>query len=57
MSIPPLSQNFGRAFDLSSLAKPNAKEAPKGQAKEATVENFMSEFVSLSAEKPVVLLA
>ncbi len=57
MSIPPLPQNFGRAFDLSSLAKPTAKEAPTGQAKEATVENFMSEFVSLSAEKPVVLLA
>ncbi len=57
MSIPPLPQNFGRAFDLSSLAKPTAKEAPTGQAKEATVENFMSEFVSLSAAKPVVLLA
>lgn len=57
MSIPPLPQNFGRAFDLSSLAKPTAKEAPTGQTKEATVENFMSEFVSLSAEKPVVLLA
>ncbi len=52
-----MPQNFGRAFDLSSLAKPTAKEAPTGQAKEATVENFMSEFVSLSAEKPVVLLA
>ncbi|MFM1968297.1 MAG: hypothetical protein RL590_1154, partial [Actinomycetota bacterium] len=57
MSMPPLPQNFGRAFDLSSLAKPTIKEATQGQAKEATVENFMSDFVSLSAEKPVVLLA
>ena len=57
MSMPPLPQNFGRAFDLSSLAKPVSKEAPQGQAKEATVDNFMGEVVSLSAEKPVVILA
>ncbi len=57
MSMPPLPQNFGRAFDLSSLTKPTKKEESQGLAKEATVENFMSDFVSLSAEKPVVLLA
>ena len=55
--MPPLPQNFGRAFDLSSLAKSLVTEVTQGQVKEATVDNFMSDFVSLSAEKPVVLLA
>lgn len=57
MTMPPLPNNFGRAFDLSSLAKPKASEASTGDFSEATVENFMTDFVAPSKEKPVVLLA
>lgn len=57
MSIPPVPPNFGRAFDLSSLTKPKTPERSSESFVEATVENFMSEFVALSKEKPVVLLA
>ena len=57
MSLPPLPQNFGRAFDLSSLSKPKSAEAPKSMANEATVENFMNDFVARSKTQPVVLLA
>lgn len=55
MSMPPLPGNFGRAFDLSSLTKPKV-EANSNSALEATAENFMTDFVSQSKEKPVVLL-
>ena len=55
--MPPVPPNFGRAFDLSSLTKPKSPERSNESFVEATVENFMSEFVSLSKEKPVVLLA
>ncbi len=57
MSMPPVPPNFGRAFDLSSLTKPKTPERSSESFVEATVENFMSEFVALSKEKPVVLLA
>lgn len=57
MSLPPLPQNMGRAFDLSSLTKPKADAAPPSSVPEATVENFMTSFVATSKEKPVVLLA
>lgn len=57
MSLPPIPQNFGRAFDLSSLTKPKSADAPKSMANEATVENFMNEFVAKSKTQPVVLLA
>lgn len=53
--MPPLPGNFGRAFDLSSLTKPKV-EANSNSALEATAENFMTDFVSQSKEKPVVLL-
>lgn len=55
--MPPLPQNFGRAFDLSSLGKPKAPEVHGTSFAEATVENFMVDFVSQSKVKPVVLLA
>lgn len=55
--MPPLPQNFGRAFDLSSLGKPKASEVYGTSFAEATVENFMVDFVSQSKVKPVVLLA
>lgn len=57
MSMPPLPGNFGRAFDLSSLTKPKVESSSNTAALEATVENFMTEFVAKSSEKPVVLLA
>ena len=57
MSLPPLPQNLGRAFDLSSLTKPKVEAAQTSHVPEATVENFMTSFVAASKEKPVVLLA
>ena len=57
MNNPKLPQNFGRAFDLSSLTKPKVESAESSRAPEATVENFMTDYVALSKEKPVVLLA
>lgn len=57
MSLPPLPQNMGRAFDLSSLSKPKVEAATTSAVPEATVENFMETFVAASKTKPVVLLA
>lgn len=57
MSMPPLPGNFSRAFDLSSLTKPKVESVSSSNALEATVENFITNFVSISKEKPVVLLA
>ena len=59
MSTPNLPQNFGRAFDLSSLKKPAANSTPTqpGVAIEATPENLVRDFVSVSNSTPVVLLA
>ena len=56
--MPQLPKNFGRAFDLSSLTKhkPNPN-APQATFDEATVENFMTDFVQISKEKPVFLVA
>jgi len=57
MTIPPLPQNMGRAFDLSSLTKPKVSESESSKVPEATAENLMAEYVTRSKEKPVVLLA
>ena len=59
MSTPNLPQNFGRAFDLSSLKKPAANSAPTqaGVALDATPDNLVRDFVSYSNTTPVVLLA
>lgn len=57
MSLPQLPQNFGRAFDLSSLGKPKTAPAPESSFSAVTVENLMSDFVEKSKEIPVVLLA
>lgn len=52
----PGGANFGNAFDLSSLKKPTADQLPTvGIA--VTQENLVSDFVSKSKEKVVVLLA
>lgn len=48
--------NFGHAFDLSSLKKPTADQLPTVGIS-VTQENLVSEFVSKSKEKVVVLLA
>jgi len=48
--------NFGNAFDLSSLKKPAADQLPTVGI-EVTQENLVSEFVTKSKEKVVVLLA
>jgi putative thioredoxin len=48
---------MGRAFDLSSLTKPKVENEQTSSVPEATVENFMETFVSISKIKPVVLLA
>jgi putative thioredoxin len=48
--------NFGNAFDLSTLKKPTADQLPAvGIA--VTQENLVSEFVTKSKEKVVILLA
>ena len=48
--------NFGNAFDLSSLKKPTADQLPTVGVP-VTQENLVSDFVSKSKEKVVVLLA
>lgn len=58
MSSPKLPQNFGRAFDLSSLAKPKQGSTPStGTAREVTPANLLEDFVKFSQKIPVVLLA
>ena len=52
----PIGGGFGNAFDLSTLKKPTADQLPTvGVA--VTKENLVSEFVTKSKEKVVVLLA
>ena len=53
MSLPP---NFGRAVDLSSLGKPKPEPAGPMPGIEITPENLTNEFLSLSKDKPVVLI-
>ena len=52
----PGGTNFGNAFDLSSLKKPTADQLPTVGIP-VTQENLVTEFVSKSKEKVVVLLA
>jgi len=54
VSMPPT--NFGRAFDLSSLGKPK-ENLTQASSSSVTVENLMPDFVQVSKEKPVLLLA
>lgn len=56
--MPQLPNNFGRAFDLSSLTKPKpAPGATSSNFQSATVENFMVDFVQASKDLPVFLIA
>ena len=52
----PIGGGFGNAFDLSTLKKPTADQLPT-VGLEVTQENLVSEFVTKSKEKVVVLLA
>jgi putative thioredoxin len=52
----PGGANFGNAFDLSSLKKPTVDQLPTVGIP-VTQENLVSDFVSKSKEKVVVLLA
>ena len=53
MTLPP---NFGRAYDLSSLGKPAADTATPLPGQEVTAQNLTTEFLPLSATKPVVVI-
>jgi len=53
MTLPP---NFGRAYDLSSLGKPAADISTPLPGREVTAQNLTSEFLPLSAQKPIVVL-
>jgi putative thioredoxin len=56
--MPQLPNNFGRAFDLSSLTKPKPTPgAATTNFQSATVENFMVDFVQASKDLPVFLIA
>jgi len=56
--MPQLPKNFSRAFDLSSLTKPKSSASSSQTSfEEATVENFMTDFVQASKDKPVFLVA
>ena len=65
MSLTPNNGNFpgnlGRAYDLSSLTKPKSETnnglPDNASLVDVTVDNFMTDFVAISKEKPVVLLA
>ena len=53
-----LPKDFGRALDLSSLTKPKpTASTSKVNYINATVENFISDFVQVSKERPVFLIA
>jgi putative thioredoxin len=53
MTLPP---NFGRAYDLSSLGKPAADIATPLPGQEVTAQNLTTDFLPLSATKPVVVI-
>jgi putative thioredoxin len=53
MTLPP---QFGRAFDLSGLGKPAADTSTPIPGLEVTAENLTTEFLPMSAAKPVVVI-
>lgn len=53
MTMPP---NFGRAFDLSGLGKPPVDTSTPMPGLEVTAVNLTSDFLPMSATKPVVVL-
>jgi putative thioredoxin len=53
MTLPP---QFGQAFDLSGLGKPPADISTPMPGLEITAENLTTEFLPMSAQKPVVVM-
>ncbi len=53
MTLPP---NFGQAFDLSGLGKPPADISTPLPGLEVNAQNLTTEFLPLSAQKPVVVI-
>lgn len=53
MTMPP---NFGRAYDLSGLGKPAVDTSMPMPGLEVDATNLTSEFLPMSAQKPVVVL-
>jgi putative thioredoxin len=53
MTLPP---NFGQAFDLSGLGKPPADVSTPLPGLEVNAQNLTTEFLPLSAQKPVVVI-
>lgn len=53
MTMPP---NFGRAFDLSGLGKPPVDTSTPMPGLEIDATNLTTEFLPMSAQKPVVVL-
>ncbi len=53
MTLPP---NFGRAFDLSGLGKPPGDTSKPMPGLEVDAKNLTTEFLPMSAQKPVVVL-
>jgi putative thioredoxin len=53
MTLPP---NFGNAYDLSSLGKPPVDTSTPMPGLEVTATNLTTEFLPMSAQKPVVVL-
>lgn len=53
MTLPP---NFGRAYDLSGLGKPPVDTSAPMPGLEVTATNLTTEFLPMSAQKPVVVL-
>lgn len=53
MTLPP---QFGRAFDLSGLGKPPADTSTPMPGREVTAQNLTTDFLPLSAQKPVVVI-
>ena len=53
MTLPP---QFGNAFDLSGLGKPPADISTPMPGLEVTAENLTTEFLPMSAQKPVVVM-
>lgn len=57
MSAPQFPRSFGGAVDLSSLGKSKPTNASASSVPEATVDNFIPDFVEKSREIPVIILA
>ncbi len=53
MTLPP---NFGQAYDLSGLGKPQADISSPLPGLEVTARNLTPEFLPMSSQKPVIII-